>query len=66
MKTKPLALVALVCVAAIVTGESVVMFDHLDRTTNAWRSQLRASAVRVDVGQIVMGLGRVLVRVAKS
>lgn len=65
MKIKPPALIALVCVALVVTGESFVVFNQVERVTANWRSQERAWGARVDAAQITTGLMHALVRATK-
>jgi len=65
MKTNPFVVVALLGVAAIVTGESVLVVNHMDRTTASLRSRWHEASRRLDSGQVVTSLARVLVRAAQ-
>ena len=65
MKIKPLTFVALLGTAAMVTGESAVLFHRVDQIAATWPRQWPTSLARVDAGQITAGLVRALVRAAQ-
>lgn len=53
MKTKPVAWAALVLVAVVVSGASVVAIDRADRAAHAWSAHVRTHLAEVGVNAVV-------------
>lgn len=66
MKTKPLAWAALILVAVVVSGVSVVAINRADRAAHAWSARVHAHLVGAGTHAIVKTIVSALSCAAKS
>lgn len=66
MKTKPIAWVALILTAVLVSGASVVALDHARRAAQGWSARARTHLVSAGTNAVVKTIVSALVGAAKS
>jgi hypothetical protein len=66
MKTKPFAWAALILVAVLVSGASIVVVNRVDRAAHAWSARARTHLAGPGTNAIVKTIVSVLSCAAKS
>lgn len=65
MKTKPIAWAALILVAILVNGTSVVVIERADRAAHAWTARVQSQLVEVGAKTLVNTIVGKLVCIAR-